>query len=137
MRILMWHVDHFAAEPTERGRSKVADAAPPTVSVEDALVIFVQAEKSDEPDPETLADRTADAIGQVAAQLKVATIVLHSFAHLFGELAAPAVARQILDTIQARLEARRFAVHQTAFGWFNRLDLRAKGHPYSRQARQL
>lgn len=137
MRILMWHVDHFAAEPTERGRSKVADAAPPTVRVEDALVVFVQAEKLDEPDPEAVADRTADAIAQVAAQLKAATIVLHSFAHLFGELAAPAVARQMLDTIQAHLEAHGLAVHQTAFGWFNRLDLRAKGHPYSRQARQL
>lgn len=137
MRILIWHVDHFSAEPTERGRSSVADAEPPTVSVEEALVVFVQAEKADEPDPAAVAERTTEAIAQVAAQLKVTTIVLHSFAHLFGELAAPRVARQILDATQSHLAARNLTAQQTAFGWFNRLDLRAKGHPYSRQARQL
>jgi threonyl-tRNA synthetase len=137
MRILMWHVDHFAAEPTERGRSSVADAQPPRVDVGEALVAFVQAEKGDEPDPEGVAGRAAEAIGQVAARLKAPAVVLHSFAHLFGELAAPAVARQMLDETQARLEVRGLRVHQTAFGWFNRLELSAKGHPYSRQARQI
>lgn len=137
MRLLIWHVDHFASEPTERGRSKVADAEPSRVSVEEALVVFAQAEKADEPDSEAVADRTAEAIGRVAAQLKVSQVVLHSFAHLFGELADPTIARQILDATQARLEARGLTVAQTAFGWFNRLDMRAKGHPLSRQARQL
>jgi hypothetical protein len=137
MRLLIWHVDHFASEPTERGRSSVADAQPPSVGVEEALVVFVQAEKADEADPAGVAERAAEAIGRVAAQLKVKTVVLHSFAHLFGELSAPAVAREILDAAQARLEARGLAVSQTAFGWFNRLDMRAKGHPLSRQARQL
>jgi threonyl-tRNA synthetase len=137
LRLLIWHVDHFASEPTERGRSKVADAEPPRVGVAEALVVFTQAEKADEPEPEAVARRAAEAIGQVAAQLKVSRVVLHSFAHLFGELAEPTIARQILDATQVQLEARELAVFQTAFGWFNRLDLRAKGHPLSRQARQL
>lgn len=137
MRLLMWHVDHFASEPTERGRSKVADAEPASISVEEALVVFAQAEKADEADAAGVAERMAEAVAQVAGQLKVRTVVLHSFAHLFGELSAPGVAREILDMGQARLTKRGFAVSQTAFGWFNRLDLRAKGHPYSRQARQL
>lgn len=137
MRLLMWHVDHFASEPTERGRSKVADAEPARVSVEEALVVFAQAEKADEGDTTGVAERTAEAVAQVAGQLKVRSVVLHSFAHLFGELSAPALARDILDQAQARLTARGFETSQTAFGWFNRIDLRAKGHPYSRQARQL
>jgi threonyl-tRNA synthetase len=73
----------------------------------------------------------------VAAQLGVKSVVLHSFAHLFTELAAPAIARDILNETQARLEARDFAVQQSAFGWFNRLEMRAKGHPLSRVARQV
>lgn len=137
MRLLIWHVDGFAAEPTERGRSRVADAVPPTVSIADGLVVFAQGEKTDEAEPDAVAERAAEAIGRVAAQLKVTTVVLHSFAHLFGELSDPAVARSVLHTTQARLEARGLTVHQTAFGWFNRLDLRAKGHPLSRQARQV
>ncbi len=137
MRLLIWHVDHFASEPTERGRSKVADAEPPSISVEEALVVFAQAEKGDEPDPEAVAERAAEAIGRVAAQLKARTVVLHSFAHLFGELSDPAVARAILAGMEERLRSRELTVSQTAFGWFNRLDLRAKGHPLSRQARRI
>lgn len=137
MRLLIWHVDGFAAEPTERGRSRVADAEPPTVSIADGLVVFAQGEKSDEAELDAVAERAAEAIARVAAQLKVATVVLHSFAHLFGELSDPAVARETLNATQARLEAHGLDVRQTAFGWFNRLELRAKGHPLSRQARQV
>ena len=137
MRLLIWHVDSFAAEPTERGRSRVADAQPPTVNIGEGLVVFAQSEKADEAEPEAVADRAAEAIARVASQLKVTTVALHSFAHLFGDLSDPAVARQVLHAVQGRLEARDLTVAQTAFGWFNRLDLRAKGHPLSRQARQV
>lgn len=137
MRLLIWHVDHFAAEPTERGRSRVADAEPPSVDIADGLVVFAQGEKADEAEPDAVAERAADAIGRVAAQLKVTMVVLHSFAHLFGELSDPAAARSVLHATQTHLEARGLTVRQTAFGWFNRLDLRAKGHPLSRQARQV
>jgi hypothetical protein len=137
MRLLLWHVDHFASEPTARGRSKVADDVPPAVRVDEAVVVFAQSEKADEAELETVSRRTADAIAEVATGLKARTIVLHSFAHLFGELAAPAVARDLLEQTQRLLAERGYVVHQTAFGWFNQLDLRAKGHPYSRQARQI
>ena len=137
MRLLIWHVDAFLAEPTERGRSKVADEEPQAVSVEDGLVVFVAAEKADEADPTGSAARATEAIEQVARQLGVKAVVLHSFAHLFTELAAPAVARAIMGETQGLLEAHGFAVQQSAFGWFNRLEMRAKGHPLSRVARQV
>jgi threonyl-tRNA synthetase len=137
MRLLLWHVDHFASQPTTRGRSTVADERPPAVAVEEAVVVFAQSEKTDEADPTATASRAADAIAAVASGVKAQTIVLHSFAHLFGELSAPNVARAVLGKTERLLVARGYAVHQTAFGWFNQLDLRAKGHPYSRQARQV
>jgi len=137
MRLLIWHVDSFATEPTERGRSQVADAEPRTVRVENALVVFAAVEKTDESEPEATAMRAAAAIVQVAKQLGVRTVVLHSFAHLFVELSTPAIARQVLAATQTRLEAESFGVFQTAFGWFNRLEMRAKGHPLSRVARQV
>jgi Archaea-specific editing domain of threonyl-tRNA synthetase len=137
MRLLIWHVDAFAAEPTERGRSKLADAAPAAVRLEDGLVVFAACEKADEAEPEAVAGRAAAAIAEVAKQLGARSVVLHSFAHLFVELSAPAAAKAILDATQARLEAEGYSVGQSAFGWFNRLDLRAKGHPLSRVARQV
>lgn len=137
MRLLIWHVDAFLAEPTERGRSKVADTEPQAVHLADGLVIFAAAEKTDESDPSGAAARATEAIEQVARQLGAKSVVLHSFAHLFTELAAPAVARAILAETQTLLEARGFTVQQSAFGWFNRLEMRAKGHPLSRVARQV
>ncbi len=137
MRLLIWHVDAFVAEPTERGRSPVADAEPHTVRVKDALVVFAAVEKKDEAEPGTTAERAAAAIAQVAKQLGARTVVLHSFAHLFVELSTPEIAQQILNATQAGLEREDYNVGQTAFGWFNRLDMQAKGHPLSRVARQV
>lgn len=137
MRLLIWHVDAFVAEPTERGRSKVTDAEPRAVRIEDGLVVFAACEKADEAEPEAVAGRAAEAIGQVARQLGARVVVLHSFAHLFVELSAPSVARDILNATQERLAADGYSVDQSAFGWFNRLELRAKGHPLSRVARQV
>ena len=137
MRMLIWHVDAFAAEPTERGRSKLADETPQTVRVEEALVVFAASEKADEPEPDAVAERAVAAVMDVAKRLGEQTIVLHSFAHLFVELSTPATAKAILDKMQSALEAQGYSVQQSAFGWFNRLEMRAKGHPLSRVARQV
>ena len=137
MRLLIWHVDRFHAEPTERGRSKVADSEPATVAVEDALVVFAAAEQQDEGDPDAVAARAVTAIEDVAQRLGARTIVLHSFAHLFVELSSPATARAILNATEQRLTSDGYVVSQSAFGWFNRLELHAKGHPLSRVARQV
>jgi hypothetical protein len=138
MRMLIWHVDAFVAEPTERGRSPVADEEPQTVRVDNALAVFAAAEEKDEAEPAEVATRATAAIEKTAKQLGVQTIVLHSFAHLFVEkLAAPTIAQQILTETQAQLEVDGYSVSKTAFGWFNRLDIRAKGHPLSRVARQV
>src|SRR5260370_21103702 len=137
MRLLIWHVDSFLAEPTERVRCKIADAAPRAVSVSDGLVVFAACEKRDEPEPEAVAERATAAIVEVAKQLGARAVVLHSFAHLFVELSSPQVARQVLDRIQAMLAEQGYAVEQSAFGWFNRLEIKAKGHPLSRVARQV
>ncbi len=137
MRLLIWHVDHFTAEPTERGRSKIADAEPRAASVTDGLVVFAAVEKPDEAEPNAVAARAAQAITEVARQLGVHDILLHSFSHLFVELSTPAAAREVLNATQRLLEADGYTVSQSAFGWFNRLEMRAKGHPLSRVARQV
>ncbi|MGO8948472.1 MAG: threonyl-tRNA synthetase editing domain-containing protein [Ktedonobacterales bacterium] len=137
MRLLIWHVDRFVAEPVERGRSKVANATPETVRMGEGLLVFAAVEKADEGGPQRAAERATETIIDIANQLGARDITLHSFAHLFVELAAPAIAQQILNQIQALLEQDHYAVAQSAFGWFNRLEISAKGHPLSRIARQI
>lgn len=137
MRMLIWHVDSFAAEPSERGRSPLADGTPNPARIGEGLAVFAAVEKADEAEPVAVAERAAAAIADVARRLGAHDVVLHSFAHLFVELSSPATAKQVLDATQARLEQHGYTVTQSAFGWFNRLELRAKGHPLSRIARQV
>lgn len=138
MRILMWHVDRFRCAITEKGRSPVVEELAPSVTeMDEGLVVLTSVEKGDEEDPETLAQRGALEIGKLCRQLKVKAVVLHPFAHLFGELSAPATAMEALKGVAQHLEEDGFAVSRTPFGWFNTLEIRAKGHPLSRVARVI
>ena len=107
----------------------------PETVAEDALLVLASVEKGDEAAPEMVARRAAAEIAAHAASLKVKTIVLHPFAHLFGKLSRPATAVRVLQAVEEGLRAKGLVVARTPFGWFNTLDIRAKGHPLSRVAR--
>ncbi len=135
MRLLIWHVDHFASHPGQRGRSPIRDDPPWSVEISEGLLVYAAAEPADAADVAAAGERTAAAILKVARQLKATTVVLHSFAHLFGELAPPDSARAVLAAARERLLAADLSCYETPFGWFNTLDIQAKGHPISRIAR--
>lgn len=136
MRLLMLHVDSFACRITEKGRSPVVEPPEPRETVVgEALVVLAAAERGDEAEPEPVAGRAADEIAGQAARVKTSAVVLHPFAHLFADLAPPAAAVDLLKRIEAGLAQRGLTVHRTPFGWFNTLELKAKGHPLSRVAR--
>jgi threonyl-tRNA synthetase len=138
VRFLAWHVDYFKCHITERGRSPlVEEYDDPETVAENALLVLASVEKGDEAAPETVSERTASEIATHAANLKVRTVVLHPFAHLFGQLSRPATAVRVLQMVEERLRARGLAVIRTPFGWFNALEIRAKGHPLSRVARTV
>jgi len=94
-------------------------------------------EKQDEPHLENTAEKTVDEIAKLANQLKVKTIVIHPFAHLFAEMSSPETALKTLKLTEEGLVRRSFNVIRTPFGWFNTLELKAKGHPLSRIARVI
>jgi len=97
--------------------------------------VLVSVEQGDETAPAAVAEGAAAALEDLARRVGAGRLVLHSFAHLFAELAAPADAVAILSLTAERLRERGFEVVRTPFGWFNTLELRAKGHPLSRVAR--
>lgn len=136
MRFLVLHVDSFKSTITEKGRAKFAEKVDqPVLEVEESLVVLASVEKSDERNPHIVAEKAAVELEKHARQLGVNTIVLHPFAHLFGELSSPAIAIAVLQEIEDRLSQQGFYTHRTPFGWFNTLDIKAKGHPLSRVAR--
>jgi threonyl-tRNA synthetase len=136
MRFLMMHVNSFCCTVTTRGRSQVYEAYDnPVTRVDEALVVLASVEKDDARAPELVARRAATEITRLASQLKVTTVVLHPFAHLFGELSTPEVAIDVLSRVHQELCNTGLQSHRTPFGWFNTLQIDAKGHPLSRVAR--
>jgi threonyl-tRNA synthetase len=123
---------------TEKGRSplreeigeKIIEAGP-------CLLVYAACEKCDEADPAAVVERAAAEVSKLARQLKVDTVVVHSFAHLFVELSSPQTALEILKGLEVKLGDDGFAVQRTPFGWFNSLEIKAKGHPISRVAREI
>ena len=107
----------------------------PVTRVEEALVVLSSIEKGDEQQPTLVAQRASAEITKFASQLKVTTVVLHPFAHLFAELGSPEVAIDILKCTQQELTAVGLQTIRTPFGWFSSLQIDAKGHPLSRVAR--
>jgi len=136
--MLIIHVDYFSSTITERGRSKVIeDPLPKTTEVGEALVVLAGVEKRDETNPEDVSRKAVEEVAKIGHQLKVKTIVIHPFAHLFGELSKPEVAIKAMKLIEEGLVKNGFTAIRTPFGWFNTLELRAKGHPLSRVAKKV
>ncbi len=109
----------------------------PYVEATEALVIFAAAEREDEPVATEVAAMAAREVAKLAGQLKVDNVVIVPFAHLFVDLAVPEVALGMLKSMALQLEDRAFSVQRVPFGWFNTLEIRAKGHPLSRIARTV
>jgi len=136
MRALIWHVEKFTCTITERGRSPIVEKYEnPVTSVGEALLVLTSVEKADEANPDSVARRAANEIAAHARQLKVDTVIIHPFAHLFGDLSRPRTAVYVLDAMAEAMRDRGLKVIRTPFGWFNELEVKAKGHPLSRLAR--
>ncbi|HEX9014527.1 MAG TPA: threonyl-tRNA synthetase editing domain-containing protein [Chloroflexota bacterium] len=138
MRFLAIHVDYFSSKITQKGRSKLVEPYDdPTTEVREALVLLTSVEKGDETAPDRVAALAVEEIEKLATNLKVRTLVVHSFAHLFADLAAPETAVEVMTLVEQRLKERGFEAIRTPFGYFNTLDIKAKGHPLSRVARTI
>jgi len=138
MRFLMLHVNSFCCTITTKGRSKVYEEYDdPVTRVDEALLVLSSVERGDEGAPERVASRASAEIVKLATQLKITTVVLHPFAHLFAELSAPDVAIEVLSRTQQALIETGLQTYRTPFGWFNTLQIDAKGHPISRVARMV
>jgi len=138
MRLLILHVDRFEYTITEGGRSRLREPVTSQSHVlEEGLLALASVERTDADAPDQVAADAAAELAALAARLGTTRLVVHPFAHLFGDPAPPTVAVALLDDVAARLAARSLTVHRSPFGWFTRWDLQAKGHPLSRVGRTI
>lgn len=137
MRFLSFHCEFFKYKTTKRSRSKVFEELTPENKenkLENAIVLFISVEKQDE-DRLDVIEKSILEIEKIINQLKVSNIVILSFAHLFGQLSAPQFGLEALKELTSILRGKGFNVIRPPFGWFNELEMKAKGHPLSRISR--
>ena len=137
MRFLSFHVDHFWYKVTKKGRSKIIEEITEENRegrIEDALVLFISMEKRDEEDP-NLIEKGVSEIEKITSQLKVTNLVILPFAHLFSQLSSLEYAFDSFKKMESILNSKNYSVIRLPFGWFNELEMKAKGHPLSRISR--
>jgi len=137
MRFLSFHCSFFNYEVKSKSRSKVIEEISSTNqkgTLDNCLVLFITVEKRDEDNSNIIPNALIE-IQSISSQIKIKNIVILSFAHLFGKLSSPKFSYQTLKQLEAALEQNDFKILRPPFGWFNEIELRAKGHPLSRISR--
>jgi threonyl-tRNA synthetase len=137
MRFLSFHVDYFRYKVTKKGRSKVVEEITEDnreAQIKNALVLFISTEKRDEENSEILKKSILE-IEKITNQLKISNIVIVPFAHLFGQLSTIEFSFEFFKKIEVELKMMDYSVLRLPFGWFNELEMKAKGHPLSRISR--
>jgi len=137
MRFLSFHVDFFRYKVTKKGRSPIIEEITENNKenqINDALILFISMEKQDETKPDLLI-RSIREIEKIINQLKISNLVIIPFAHLFGQLSTIEFAFESFKKIESMLTTQGLSVLRLPFGWFNELEMKAKGHPLSRISR--
>lgn len=139
MRFLSFHCDYFRYKATKRSRSKIFEELTEENrenGFENVIALYISVEKRDEDSTEFISKAIKE-IEKIATQLKVSNVIVLSFAHLFGELSNPEFGLKALKNLEKKLVENGFNVLRPPFGWFNELELKAKGHPLSRISRKI
>jgi hypothetical protein len=98
-------------------------------TVEATVVVFIHAEAQDAVEERKISvlRQTLKHIKWLANKREFKNIVLHSFAHLGGEVAAPPFAQDLITAVAERLRENGYQVWITPFGYFCEWDLSVYG----------
>ncbi|MEM2933920.1 MAG: threonine--tRNA ligase [Methanocellales archaeon] len=139
MQILFIHADfiEFEIKKSTSVAEKIAENYKGD-RIEDALVVFIAVEKSDEAAPLEIVDKGIVNILDVAQKVQANRIMLYPYAHLSSSLAKPEVAIEVLKRLEAALKAlNKFEVKRAPFGWYKAFKIACKGHPLSELSRSI
>ena len=100
--------------------------------IENALLGFIHVELKDEENLSAIETKLIKNVKWAARKNETNTVILHSFAHLAESKADPEVTKQLLDNAESRLINAGYITHQTPFGYFLDLDIKAPGHSFAR-----
>ena len=128
MRLLCFQAKRFHWKTHSKTLPDVADQEVEE-EVGETLVVFVHAEIADEESERrgSIQRQTLKHIKWLANKRGLKNIVLHSFAHLGGQAAAPNFTKNFMGEIAQRLGETGYTVWLTPFGYFCEWDLSVYG----------
>lgn len=139
MKLLTFLARRFAWTPHEASDVASVEARPEAGAMEECVVVFVHAERSDE-EPALAAStvrRTVKHVQWLARKRGVARCVLHSFTHLGGTTSEPAFAKRWMDEVAERLARKGFQTTQTPFGHTCAWELAVHGEAIAKVWKEL
>jgi hypothetical protein len=138
MRLLCFQAKRFRWKTHSK---TLADAPDHEIEQEvvETVVIFVHAESTD-----MFEDRQSSVLRQTLKQIKwlankrdLKNIVLHSFTHLGGATAEPALAESFMNMLIERLRDTGYEVWSTPFGYFCEWDLSVYGESLAKVWKEI
>ena len=136
MKLLIVHANSIEFQATKKAIDNPPEVSMERHRVEECLVVFTAAEKSDETGKDNIMAQYLDTIKDLAAKCGTTTVVVYPYAHLSSELSSLSFAGEfVVDAVEQLRES--FDVHQAPFGWYKTFALDAKGHPLAESGRTL
>ncbi len=126
MLLLTFHARHFSWKTFKRTLESVPDKEKEE-RVEQAVVVFAQAEGSDCEDRSRVFRHTLKHVKWLANKRDFKKVVLHSFTHLGSDSADPEFAQAFLEELRDRLVSTGYEVWCTPFGYLCEWELNVYG----------
>jgi len=131
MKLLMIYTNRFAYQTSLKSLESASETSEQKV-IENAVVGFIHVEEKDEVNISKVETKLIKNLKWAARKNNTERIVLHSFTHLSESKATSEMTKQLLNNSEQRLKKADYEVHQTPFGYFLDLDIKAPGNPLAR-----
>src|SRR5919202_2364610 len=135
MRLLQLHSDFIEYEPIEKEIEEAEEIVPRSkIRLEDLVVAFVAVETKDD---ENVAKAAADEIKKYLDTIKSSRLLVYPYAHLSSNLAPPAIAMDVIRSIESFAKTSINEVYRAPFGWTKSFDIKVKGHPLAETSKEI
>jgi threonyl-tRNA synthetase len=135
MRLLQLHSDFIEYEPIEKEIRDAEEIAPRSkVRLEDLVVAFVAVENRDD---ESVAKMAVDEIKKYLDTVKSSRLLIYPYAHLSSDLAPPALAIDMIKSVEIFAKGSIKQVYRAPFGWTKSFNIKVKGHPMAESSKEI
>jgi threonyl-tRNA synthetase len=135
MRLLQLHSDFIEYEPIEKEISDAEEILLTSkIRLEDLVVALVAVENRDD---ESIARMAVDEIKKYLDTVKSSRLLVYPYAHLSSDLAPPAVAIDIIKSVESFAKGSIKQVYRAPFGWTKSFNIKVKGHPLAENSKEI